>query len=463
MSLKFSRLTRSGVRALSAGASIREHGIIADKMADGDVRYSVNVMVNRQRIHRVIGCQSEGVTREQAERAIESFRTRAREDRLDLPQGRKAHRTFAEAAKEYIARLEQSGGKNLKPKKMHLGRHLVPYFGRQRADQIQEFDLRTYRATRLKVGASDATINREMATLSHLLRSGVRWRWFAANAMPLIEKEREARQPITVLTDEQAAALMDAARNDQDERLWLFVLFGLSTAMRHREILNVRYDQIDLHARRIFIPEAKAGQREQPITLALAEALIYQREQEAGEEWVFPSALPSQSKAGHRTSMARPFARAVVRAQLNATKVTPHTMRRTAITRLVKAGVDLPSIQRISGHKTLAMVLRYVNVHGSHIDSAMATLDGNFSGAVTPQLHTAANSGWMAERRSGATSPRKTKPYSMEARPGIEPGCEDLQSSTSPLRHRAAHGGALLAAAGTSASDGGPRPALARG
>ena len=25
----------------------------------------------------------------------------------------------------------------------------------------------------------------------------------------------------------------------------------------------------------------------------------------------------------------------------------------------------------------------------------------------------------------------------LEARPGIEPGCEDLQSSTSPLRHRA--------------------------
>ncbi len=28
-------------------------------------------------------------------------------------------------------------------------------------------------------------------------------------------------------------------------------------------------------------------------------------------------------------------------------------------------------------------------------------------------------------------------PSNMEARPGIEPGCEDLQSSTSPLRHRA--------------------------
>ena len=28
-------------------------------------------------------------------------------------------------------------------------------------------------------------------------------------------------------------------------------------------------------------------------------------------------------------------------------------------------------------------------------------------------------------------------PSKLEARPGIEPGCEDLQSSTSPLRHRA--------------------------
>ncbi len=43
--------------------------------------------------------------------------------------------------------------------------------------------------------------------------------------------------------------------------------------------------------------------------------------------------------------------------------------------------------------------------------------------------------------------------HCMEARPGIEPGCEDLQSSTSPLRHRAAHGGALLAAVGASASE----------
>jgi len=34
-----------------------------------------------------------------------------------------------------------------------------------------------------------------------------------------------------------------------------------------------------------------------------------------------------------------------------------------------------PTIQRISGHKTLVMVLRYAHVSGVHIDAAMAALD----------------------------------------------------------------------------------------
>jgi site-specific recombinase XerD len=72
--------------------------------------------------------------------------------------------------------------------------------------------------------------------------------------------------------------------------------------------------------------------------------------------------------------MDKPFRRAAVRAGLDPTLVTPHVMRHTAITNLVKAGVDLPTIQRISGHKTLAMVLRYTHVHGSHIDQAIRNI-----------------------------------------------------------------------------------------
>jgi integrase len=72
--------------------------------------------------------------------------------------------------------------------------------------------------------------------------------------------------------------------------------------------------------------------------------------------------------------MAKPFRNAVLRAGLDPKIVTPHVMRHTAITKLVQAGVDLPTIQSISGHKTLAMVLRYTHVYGTHIDKAIAAI-----------------------------------------------------------------------------------------
>ena len=91
------------------------------------------------------------------------------------------------------------------------------------------------------------------------------------------------------------------------------------------------------------------------------------------EGWIFPS--PHQdSKTGHRARMDRAFDEAVKSAGLDPKLITPHVMRHSAITKLVQAGVDLPTVQRISGHKTLAMVLRYTHVHGQHIDEAIRAI-----------------------------------------------------------------------------------------
>jgi site-specific recombinase XerD len=51
----------------------------------------------------------------------------------------------------------------------------------------------------------------------------------------------------------------------------------------------------------------------------------------------------------------------------------------------VQAGVDLPTVQRISGHRTLAMVLRYAHVSAPHIDAAITALETS----TTPKLHQA--------------------------------------------------------------------------
>ena len=143
--------------------------------------------------------------------------------------------------------------------------------------------------------------------------------------------------------------------------------------MRHTEILSVRREHVDLAHKVIWIPQAKAGAREQPITDDLAYYLATRLEMlPPGSPWLFPSPA---SRTGHAHTIRKAFRRSAQRAGLDPDLVTPHILRHTVVTHLVQAGVDLPTVQRVSGHKTLAMVARYAHLNGEHIQAAMAKLE----------------------------------------------------------------------------------------
>lgn len=148
--------------------------------------------------------------------------------------------------------------------------------------------------------------------------------------------------------------------------------------MRKSEILSIRLEHIDLARKLIFLPKAKAGRREQPITSRLAEFLApYLELAEPEQEWLFPS---KRSSVGHMTQIEGGFRKSVAAAGLDTRTVVRHTLRHTAITHLVQAGVDLPTVQRISGHKTLQMVVRYAHQNGAHVQAAMDKLEAQQAG-----------------------------------------------------------------------------------
>ena len=154
-------------------------------------------------------------------------------------------------------------------------------------------------------------------------------------------------------------------------------MIGLETSMRRMEILSIQLKHIDLDKRVIFIPHAKTGAREQPMTKRLADFLqAYIQAAEPNQAWLFPS---KHSASGHMVNIEKPFRRVIERAGLNPKEVVRYTLRHTAITHLVQAGVDLPTVQRISGHKTLQMVVRYSHQNGAHIQSVMDKLEGQYS------------------------------------------------------------------------------------
>src|SRR5436190_16434182 len=83
---KFNKLARPNIKALKARQKLTESGITFERLTSGDGVYSVNIMIDRVRVHRVIGRESDGTTRTQCEAWIESTRTAARENRLSLPK-----------------------------------------------------------------------------------------------------------------------------------------------------------------------------------------------------------------------------------------------------------------------------------------------------------------------------------------------------------------------------------------
>jgi integrase len=369
-------MNRDRVRRLRPGESFTVSSIEIRRMADNDLRYCINTKIDGARIHRVLGFAGEGMNFRQAKLAVEALRMRAREGRLQLPTNRKLARTLSEAVPVYLAKLEagEGGGKNIDRKRMQFELHLLPFLGRKRLPELTRGDFERYRKHREEEGAANATVNRELMAASHLLSCAVEWKWLAAKPcrMPLVKEEEPT---IAVFDAAICDALIHAALNDANSYAYLFIAFGLNTAMRHSEILASRYDRIDWSRRRLEIPQAKAGRRSQPLTPALCDILAREREQaEDPDGWIFPSQRPELGlgHAGHQTRMDRPFARVVKALGL---KATPHVMRHSAISRLIAGGADIPTVMKIGGHKTVTMVLRYTHVADPKIDEAMLILN----------------------------------------------------------------------------------------
>ena len=375
MALRFSRLTRPNIRALKPGEKITEHGVTAEREPDGDIRYSVNIMVEGRRIHRVVGRDSDKTTRTQAEDYIARVKSGAKAGKLDLPKGRKIPLTVSKAADLYLEDMQTTGGKNLTAKEQHIDLHIKPYCGKMELGRVSVFTLQKFRKTILDKGRSVATANRVAATWNHMAG------WLFDNGkigtpLPRMKTKKEDNRRDFIFSPGAEAAILEAAAKDMSPRVWLFMKMGFGTSMRHREILSGRFDNLDVERRRLRIKVKGGRWREQPLPADLAETLRKERDSaDDPKGWIFPS---SQTKTGHATTMRLAFRRCAIAAKLDPDRATPHAMRHTAVTRFSAAvGGDAAMVQRFSGHQSLAMLLRYTQPADERVDAMLDSMHEN--------------------------------------------------------------------------------------
>ena len=86
------------------------------------------------------------------------------------------------------------------------------------------------------------------------------------------------------------------------------------------------------------------------------------------------------NKGLHRTKLQKVI---LVRQKLGCTKQIKMLFGNTIMSAtFIGRQTDLPTVQRISGHKTLQMVVRYSHQNGEHIKSAMDLLEKRYASTI---------------------------------------------------------------------------------
>jgi integrase len=152
-------------------------------------------------------------------------------------------------------------------------KHLKPFFGNIQATAVNKDMINTYIDARLLAGASNASINRELACLKRAF--SLAKERILPPAWPA--KLKEANIRLGFVEDQQFAKLVEHA-----PELWLrtFLEIAYNLGWRKSEILNLRVRQVDVRHRpgtiRLDVGTTKTGEaREAPIfTTKMRELLI---------------------------------------------------------------------------------------------------------------------------------------------------------------------------------------------
>jgi integrase len=245
-------------------------------------------------------------------------------------------------------------------------RHLADGLGDARLDRLDVVTLEAYRDRRLRGRAAGASVAMELNVLR------IAWAWgrevgaCPARALPKLDVRAKAvRNHHTPAPDDVRAV---AAQLEGWARAVFVLLYA--TGARIGEVADLEWSAFDL-ARGIVTLRGKTGVRVVPLApeaLAAVSAFPHR------EGRVFPVASKTV-----RVTFPRYIARACVEAGVPV--FPPHGLRRAAVDRFARAGVDVGTAAAFLGHSPAVMLQHYRGVNMDDLRHALAasrlgTLDG---------------------------------------------------------------------------------------
>lgn len=323
---------------------------------------------------------------------------------LTVSGSKRYNTTFAELAKRYLEFCAPQ--RDFKSKEGRV-KQLVEEFGAVKLAAFNLAIVEAYQGKKLaeprparKEGGEQrepmkpASVNRLLATLKNMFTKAEQWGLAPEQTLKAVRRVKLSKENsgrLRFLTGGESRCLIKAC----GKNLRGIVIFALNTGCRREEILGLKWENVDLKHGFVHIQQTKNGEsRDIPINAELRKTLrgLIRR---LDSPFVFlkpePEKLLQEITAKPKSEAAQgenkrksesetryhdirtAFTTACRKAGI--TDFRFHDLRHTFASHLVMAGVDLTTVSRLMGHKTLAMTLRYAHLAPDHLHRAVDTLN----------------------------------------------------------------------------------------
>jgi integrase len=254
--------------------------------------------------------------------------------------------------------------------------HIKPALGRIKLKDLTPTQVRWFYRDRLDSGLAPATVHKLHVVLHKALKTAVSDGLIPRNAAAGLKLPRITREEINSLSSEEARSLLESARGDRLEALYIL---ALNTGMRQGELLALKWDDVDLergvlrvrrtltHSDKTFIlgePKTNKSRRTIRLTTSAVQALKVHlsrqlEEMERMGSLYQPGGLIFATEAGTIINPSnlrnRSFKPLLKRAGLRPIRF--HDLRHTCATLLLSKDVNPKIVSEMLGHSSVSITL----------------------------------------------------------------------------------------------------------
>jgi len=341
----------------------------------------------QRRREAIKGCQDEDAARLALQKKmLEVFNSRHN------PRPNPGTMKLSELSELYLEAARRAGNRSWRTDKSRLA-SILEHFGEIELSAITTSAILEYREKRLKAGISELTTNRERSLFSAMFNYAIGQELMSENPASKVRKfsEKDTARDRVLSTDEEKRLFAELPPN-----LRPIVTAALHTGLRFRELLNLRWEDVDFERMTLRVEHTKSARaRFIPINSILLGVLEKLKADHREGRLVF-QLTPWIVKAG--------FKNARKKAKLE--DFNFHDLRRTFGTRLLERGVNIVTIGRLYGHSSLLVTQNYLHPRDELSREAVDSLVDGASKPVENRENLARN--WHAEKSVPSSHPLKS-------------------------------------------------------